>query len=157
MTPTAGLLVEIANLHDAFLNANLMRTLMEGEELTTSPDEFFISNRGRLERAWAAFPYILIEAWRAKSKTKARQYIESKVSLSKLEQTLHEADQSGLTEKLREVRHYMCHRDRRQYWDRGRYIHIWNLTALMKLNDEFGAIFLQIMRPYPELGSSPSA
>ena len=120
---------------------------MEREVVTIAPDEFFISNRGRLERAWAAFLYIFIEAWQASEKTEVRKYIEGKVSLNKLERALEDASKSGLIEKLREVRHYMCHRDRRQYWDKGRYIHIGNLATMMKLNNEFGAIFLQIMRP----------
>jgi hypothetical protein len=145
MTPPTGILDELANLHDAFMNADLMRMLMQREDVAETPQEFFISDRGRLERAWAAYLYILIEAWRAKSNASVRQYIESKISLDTLEQTLAEADESGLIQKLREVRHCMCHRDRWQYWDKGRYEHLGNLTDMLKLNHEFGKIFLSVM------------
>ena len=112
-----------------------------------TPEEFLISNRGRLERAWAAYLYILIEAWRAKSNNEMRQFIKTKVSIDKLEQALREAERLSLIMTLRQVRHYMCHRDKREYWDRGRYIYLGNLAAMMKLHDEFGEVFMSIMRP----------
>jgi hypothetical protein len=120
--------------------------LMEREEVVMAPQDFTNSDRGRLERAWAAYLYILIEAWRAKSNAQVRQYIETKISLDSLKQTLKEAERSGLISMLREVRHYMCHRDKRQYWNKGRYCHMGDLMPMMKLNNEFGAMFLSIMR-----------
>ena len=53
------------NLHDAFMNAALMRTRMHDLPVEKDAERFIMSPRGRFERAWVTFLYVLIEAWRA--------------------------------------------------------------------------------------------
>lgn len=147
MPPAPELLLGVANLHDVFMNANLMRTLMEREPVETDPLRFHISNRIRLERAWAAYLYVLIEAWEAKSNARVRQYIETKISLDTLNATLKNARKAGVMKSISETRHYMCHRDKREYWDTGRTGPIGNLKTLMELNNEIGAVLFVAMQP----------
>lgn len=109
----------LLNVHDVFMNAQLMRTLMDAEPLDgDGPEEFMVSRRGRLERCAMRDMYVLIEAY----KNSPAAYL---VELARLvpaehdvvERLLRDADRVA---NLRDVRDYMSHRDLRRYYDAGR-------------------------------------
>ena len=55
----------LSNVHDVFMNAQLMRTLMDHEPVVHGAAAFMTSRRGRLERAAMRDLYVLIEAYEA--------------------------------------------------------------------------------------------
>lgn len=81
--------MRLLNLHDAFLNASLQRHAML-QEPVEGPATFDVSNRGRFERTWAAFLYVLLEAWESKSAEPVRRHLTSLVNLSELNSILGE-------------------------------------------------------------------
>lgn len=133
---------QLANLHDAFLNASLQRSQMSKEPLELDPHTFMVSNRGRLERTWIAFLYVLVECWRSKQMEPVRDFILTRIPDCKIDQLLQEGEQKGLLDKLREVRNYMCHRDKREYWNEGRLAVAGNLNFNTRLHDEFSRVLL---------------
>lgn len=111
----------IANLHDAYMTANLMRTLMLREPIEQDAESFMVSPRGRLERAWYRDLYVTVEAWLAG--TEGQQSAVRKAArdeVAQLESLIEQGRSNGSLDRLRDVRDYMCHRDRREYWDKGR-------------------------------------
>ena len=144
----------LLNLHDVFLNASIQRKAMHAAPIVEEADNFHFSDRGRFERAWAAFLYVLIESWRSYPMASVREYIASRVDLTNLNAVLDEGDQSGHIAKLRDVRHYMCHRDRREYWDDGRLGVLLQLEYNEKLHMAFSKVLLEVMK---SVKSSPAA
>lgn len=140
---------EVGNLHDAFLNASLMNSLMLKQPLEEDAAAFMISDRSRLERSWVAYLHVLIEAWTRREAEPARQWIGSVVSQAALERLLTEGEQSGARKAMQGTRDYMCHRDRRGYWDAGRFGPIGHLPFLRKLHAEFSRIFLAVLNETP--------
>jgi hypothetical protein len=108
----------LLNVHDVFLNAQLMSTLMDGQPVVADAEDFMSSPRGRLERAAMRDLYVLIEAF----KRSPNEYIDRLRVIVPDELQAVEAiiqDQNRV-EALRHVRDYMSHRDVRRYYDRGR-------------------------------------
>ncbi len=108
----------LLNVHDVFMNAQLMRTLMDAEPYEDGPDAFMVSRRGRLERCAMRDMYVLIEAYRASPPayvTELARFVPTEHA--EVERLLGDADRVFA---LREVRNYMSHRDVRRYYDAGR-------------------------------------
>jgi hypothetical protein len=108
----------LSNVHDVFMNAQLMRTLMDTEPVVHGATEFMTSPRGRLERAAMRDLYVLIEAFDASPPP----YLDE---LRRLAPPELEAVESLLADRdrvaaLRQIRDYMSHRDVRRYFDIGR-------------------------------------
>jgi hypothetical protein len=108
----------LSNVHDVFMNAQLMRTLMDDEPVVAGAEEFMISRRGRLERAAMRDLYVLIEAFRASPP----RYIDQMRRLvpDDLQAVMSVLEDEKRVDSLRQVRDYMCHRDVRRYYDVGR-------------------------------------
>ena len=134
------------NLHDAFLNASLQRKYMYAapidERAKTDGAFWLISERGRFERAWVNFLYVLVEAWRAPVAKEVREWIAQVVDTTKLEELLAQGDQDGSIEKMAQNRHYMSHRDKREYWDVGRAAVLGQLQYHEDLHMAFSKVFL---------------
>ncbi len=145
--------LQLANLHDVFLNASLQRDRMLQSPMTQSPEEFLMSDRGRFERTWLTFLYVLVECWRSKHMTAARDYIRSVVPNCGIDDLLNEGEAKSLVGRLRDVRDYMCHRDRRQYWDEGRWAVAHGLQYNMRLHSEFGRVLLMALQAEKALGA----
>lgn len=108
----------LSNVHDVFMNAQLMRTLMDNEPVVADSEEFMVSRRGRLERAAMRDLYVLVEAFEATPPP----YLGE---LRRLVPQEFEAVGKALEDRervdaLRQVRDYMSHRDVRRYFDVGR-------------------------------------
>lgn len=110
----------LGNLHDVFLNASLMKKHMDKSSVGKDAEIFLSSDRGRFERIWVAFLYVLIEAWESDNMKEVRDYVASKVSIDKLTRLIQEGKKDGSLNKMRNTRHYIAHRDKRKYWDTGR-------------------------------------
>lgn len=108
----------LSNVHDVFMNAQLMRTLMDNEPVVEGAEEFMISRRGRLERAAMRDLYVLIEAF----KETPPRYIGELRRLvpEEVQQVMSLLEDHDRVAALREVRDYMSHRDVRRYFDIGR-------------------------------------
>jgi len=146
MNRVMSLTMAIANLHDVFLNASLLRKMMHEAPVETDVFVFIISARARFERVWAAFLYVLIECWRSDSMRPVIEHIGKVTELSQLNSVLQEGDLTGAIERLREVRHYMCHRDRREYWDEGRMGVVGQLEYNERLHTAFSVVLLEALR-----------
>jgi len=122
---------EYWNLHDAFVNVELLRTLMnkapvEGGPLA-DPIQFFRSYRGRFERLYIGLLWVVIEAWQRRREV--REFCSGRVSTEELVAALRQAEPAGGLKSMKDVRDYTFHRDKREYWDPGRvgavgYMHI---------------------------------
>lgn len=141
------ILMGLMNLHDVFLNASLQRDSME-----RSPpgdfESFHISNRARFERVWVTFLYVLVEAWQSNPMEPVREHVSQAVDCSALDRMIDELSAEGDLAKMREVRDYMCHRDRREYWDVGRTALAGLLPKHLALHDAFGAMLLEALRRF---------
>jgi hypothetical protein len=87
--------------------------------------------------------YVLIEAWNARS-IEAKEFFASLGPIPPLGAKLRMLRDDGIIEKLREW-HYMCHRDRRVYWDDGRMAPMGHLNDLLELSRLFGTVFLEAL------------
>lgn len=135
----------LANLHDTFLNASLQFHAMSNSPLERDPDAFHISDRARFERSWTMFLYVLIESWRSQPMTPVREYVKTCADISRLEEVLRVGDENGAIRKMRNVRDYMCHRDRREYWDTGRTDVLLQLDFNSTLHSAFGEVLRTAM------------
>ncbi len=88
--------------------------------------------------------FVLVEAWESKSDEVASVF-HGLDSAPALDGKLDDLRSSGVITLLRECRHYMCHRDRRAYWDQGRMAPIGHLGGLRELSQVFGAVFLEAL------------
>jgi len=130
------------NLHDIFLNATLCHSNMLHAPIIKDAQAFTASDRGRFERMWITFLYVLIEAWSSPLMTGARSIISSSASVSKIDHLIREGKADGRLSKMRNVRDYTCHRDRREYWDAGRTDVAGQLDYHNKLYHAFSEAFL---------------
>jgi len=136
----------VANLHDAFLNASLVRRLMLATLPDTDPQTAHMSDRFRLERLWVGLLAVLVEAWDSGQIRDARDFLRKLVSTDRLVYLVRTARKGESGSRLAATRHYMFHRDQREYWDEGRTA-IWgHLEFHMELHDEFGKVLLAGMR-----------
>jgi len=140
------------NLHDVFLNASLCRSKMLRSPVEKSAVEFTMSDRGRLERMWITFLYVLIEAWHSPAGDRAKFYMKSKADLMGVEEIISKGENEGSISKMRNVRDYMCHRDKREYWDAGRIDIAGQLDYHEALHRQFSNVFLESFKQYKELG-----
>jgi hypothetical protein len=136
----------VGNLHDVFLNASLIKKYMD--DLPIETEQFFDSDRGRFERIWVAFLYVLIEAWEANKEI--RDYIATKVDLDELSALIKEGKKDGSIKKMQNTRHYIAHRDKRGYWDAGRLSVLGQLKYHIKLHNTFSKILLIAMKEMVE-------
>ena len=143
----------VANLHDVFLNASLQRRCMDNSPLEKDVKFFHMSDRARFERIWVTFLYVLVEAWLSRPMAPVREHISKVVDCSRLDSMIAELSSEGELAKMGEVRNYMCHRDRREYWDAGRIAVAGLLPKHSALHDAFGATLLEAMRQF-ELAES---
>ena len=132
------------NLHDVFLNASLARSCMLHSPLVPSAEEFTLSDRGRFERMWVTFLYVLVEAWRAPLTAGGKAYMESASPTREIDELIAQGDADGSLAKMRHVRDYMCHRDRRDYWDAGRTDVAGQLLYHEALHGAFSQAFLAV-------------
>lgn len=137
------------NLHDAFLNASLQYSLMLRCPVPRNPREFYSSDRGRLERSWVCFLYVLVEAWNAGSSRGVRTYAGTLTSTVGLVEVLRSIRRSGHLRRMEETRNYMCHRDRREYWDAGRTAAIGAAEENLRVYRAFSDMFLAAFRAMP--------
>lgn len=109
----------LLNVHDVFMNAQLMRELMDRQPVVDGAGEFMTSPRGRLERAAMRDLYVLIEAYQSSP----RAYLDRlrEVAPGCYEKVASSLADTSKVETLMEVRDYMSHRDVRRYNDIGRY------------------------------------
>lgn len=136
----------IMNLHDAFMNASLLKCVMDRSPLVRGREEFTDSDRGRAERLWIALLAVLVESWDSSIMKPVRHYIASIVDTSTLIKLCREARKKAKKDNMVQVRHYMFHRDERQYWDQGRLAVLGQLAFYTKLHNEFSAVLLAAMR-----------
>jgi hypothetical protein len=131
------------NLHEVFLNVTMCHKHMSMSPLIHDVTEFTISDRGRFERMWIMFLYVLVEAWKSNEMAGARLYISSKADTTKVDQLIEQGRENGSITKMRSVRDYMCHRDRREYWDDGRLAVAGQLDYNESLYQAFSKLFLE--------------
>jgi len=143
----------LLNLHDAFLNAALMEREKWKAEVDPDPNRFHISDHGRFERAWVTYLYVLVEAWNSAQMAPVREYVSSVVSVHALQELLAAGKRKGHLRQMREVRNYMCHRDKRKYWDDGRLAVCGQLEYHVKLHAAFSTVLLAAMRAGNDQGA----
>lgn len=61
--------------------------------------------------------YVVLESWRSKQMAPVRALVDSVVGTDELERLIGDGEAAGRVANLRHVRDYMCHRDRRDYWE----------------------------------------
>lgn len=132
----------LLNLHDAFLNADLMERAKWAASIERDPNKFHVSDHGRFKRAWVTFLYVLVEAWRSDHMAKVRAYVASVASLDELTALLDAGQADGRLRKMYQTRSYMCHRDRRRYWDDGRLAVCGQLDYHVKVHAAFSRVLL---------------
>jgi hypothetical protein len=139
----------LLNLHDCFLTANLMRTLMDKAPLPAAdPDEWATSDRGRLERCWHRDLFVLVEAWERLTAERHEQFRAwAPEAHDAVAAMLKRDDMRKVVGYLHATRDYMSHRDQRRYWNAGRYAAAQAGVELPRtLNLAFGRFFLEALR-----------
>lgn len=126
------------NLHDAFLNASLVQKLMLNFPLDQEPETGHISDRFRLERLWVGLLAVLVEAWGSHQMQEARNF----PSTDRLVTLVRQARKGEARKALSATRHYMFHRDKRNYWDEGRTACWGRVNFHTQLHEEFGKVIL---------------
>ncbi len=134
------------NLHDVFLNASLCRSKMMCSSIEKGADEFTVSDRGRFERMWITFLYVLIEAWHSSIGTLAKSYMGSKTDLSEVDDIIFKGKKDDRIARMKNVRDYMSHRDKREYWDAGRIDVAGQLEFHEVLHRNFSKVFLETFK-----------
>lgn len=140
--PTKKLAEELLNLHDVFLNTTLLKKQMDISPLVKEPDQFHISHRGRFERLWVAFLYVFYESWSSGQMKEVRRFLLSLDESAELTSLLREYRRDGTLQKMKSVRDYMFHRDKRNYWDTGRIAVCLQLDKNSRLSASFGKLLL---------------
>lgn len=136
----------IANLHDVFLNASLLKKLMDGLPLEKEENDSLAGDRWRAERLWIAHLAILTECWRSRQMRYAVQFIRGVTDTADLVGLLRDAAKQHADQDMFEVRHYICHRDQRNYWDRGRLAPVGQLPFFLQLHNAFSRVLLEGFR-----------
>jgi len=141
----------LANLHDTFLNASMLRSLMMKEPVELGTEDAqdpravlgaLVSRRFRLERFWVASLAVLVEAWNSEQMASVRAFLANVTTLDELSEVLEEARRVGALDRIIETRHYMFHRDRREYWNDGRTGPVGILSLNDKLHYAFSTVLL---------------
>ena len=142
----------LSNFHDVYMNSDLLHELMRKEPLpprTEPPELMLIHRRFRFERLWQCFLFVCIEAW--ESSTEEQRSFVRKLAESDFDQVqdlISIGKQEGKIEHLRAVRNYMCHRDKREYWDDGRVavVHPGMLEWTSALDGAFSSMILAALK-----------
>jgi hypothetical protein len=136
--------MKIMNLHDVFLTASMCRKYMDESPLEDDLLSFAISQRGRFERLWITFIFVVIEAWQSKYMSSAQNHVKNYVpaDVTIINDLLKKAINDHSLDKMRDVRDYMCHRDKREYWNKGRIAVFGQLVCNDKIFRAFGDMFL---------------
>jgi hypothetical protein len=135
----------LMNLHDAFLNASLLRSVMRRSPIVNNARLFEVSDRGRFERLWVATLYVLVEAWNSPQMRPIREFIASKVDIEQLNSILRQGAKDGNLRKMEDTGHYMFHRDKRKYWDNGRLSVCGQLEYHESLHMAFSHVLLSVL------------
>ncbi|MBN1362339.1 MAG: hypothetical protein JW993_17220 [Sedimentisphaerales bacterium] len=137
-----------ANLHDVFLNATVCRSNMLKAPIVEDVEAFLASDRGRLERVWVMFLYVLIEAWRSRAMRATKSYMVARAPdfVQNIDRLIAEGEKNGNIERMRSIRDYMCHRDRRRYWDAGRVDVAGQLIYHEAICQGFSEAFLEVVK-----------
>jgi hypothetical protein len=72
----------------------------------------------------------------------AKSYMGSKTDLSEVDEIISKGEKDGSISKMRNVRDYMSHRDKREYWDFGRIDVAGQLEYHEALHHKFSKAFL---------------
>ena len=136
----------VTNLHDVFLNASLVRKLMFNSPLDHEPETGHISDRFRLERLWVGLLAVLMEAWTSSQMRETRNFLGEVASTDRLVGLVRQARKGEAHKALSNTRHYLFHRDKREYWDEGRTACWGRLNFHMQIHDEFGKVLLAGMQ-----------
>lgn len=130
----------LMNLHDVWLNADLLKRVMDTSPVHDGQDDD--QDRFRAERIWIAMLAVLVESWeRGSGSRHAVEFLRGAVDTSRLVDLLRSARRKPAEARMVEVRHYVCHRDERGYWDRGRTAPYGQLDFFIELHSEFKRIF----------------
>lgn len=139
----------LLNMHDVFMTANLLRECTDREPIVSSdPEGFTVSRRGRLERCFLRDLAVLLETWRTWPENYERLRSHAPREYDEVVYTIDDGIGRGLDRHVIAVRDYMSHRDRRIYWDEGRIavakpgVFEWS----RRLERAFGRFFLSAMR-----------
>ena len=133
------------NLYDVFMNASLSRSkMLHAPLIGNTAEEFTLSDRGRFERMWITSLYVLVEAWRAPAMASGKAYIKSITSIEQIDKLIEQGKIDGSLNKMRNVRDYMCHRDKREYWHAGRTDVAGQLAFHNALHTAFSQVFLAV-------------
>ena len=92
------------------------------------------------------FLYVLVEAWQSARMAPVRAYVGTVIPTGELNQLLKLGETDGSLAKMRDARNYMCHRDRREYWDDGRLAVCGQLDYHVKLHTAFSQVLLAAMK-----------
>ena len=136
----------LLNLHDAFLNADIAHREKWRTPVDEDPERFHYSDHARFERMWVMFLYVLVEAWQSTRMAPIRAYVDTVTATGELNRLLQLGETDGSVAKMRDARNYMCHRDRREYWDDGRLAVCGQLDYHMKLYAAFSQVLLAAMK-----------
>ena len=142
----------LSNFHDVYMNSNLLRELMRKEPIpprTERPEAMLIHRRFRFERLWQCFLFVCVEAWESATEEQ-RSYVRALAEneIDQVESLISIGKQAGKIEHLRSVRNYMCHRDKREYWDDGRLavVHPGMLEWTSALDSAFSSMILTALK-----------
>ncbi|GAC1600354.1 MAG: hypothetical protein NVS3B29_00670 [Candidatus Saccharimonadales bacterium] len=131
------------NLHDAFLNASVVRDRMRKSSVVAGND-YLSEDRWRLERLWIGLLYVLIEAWCASASLQLKNETSETVQAKNLKNIIGKHEKSGYIKEMAEVRHYMFHRDKRHLWDPARMAPLGNVLDNEEIHSAFSEYFLKI-------------
>ena len=119
---------------------------MLNSPLDQEPETGHISDRFRLERLWVGLLAVLLEAWESPQMREARNFLSGVASTDRLVGLVRQARKPEARKALSDTRHYMFHRDKREYWDEGRTVCWGRLDFHMQVHDEFGKVLLAGMQ-----------
>jgi hypothetical protein len=146
LSPDPPIRVELLNLHDAYMNANLIWVSMHNAPIeAANPQTFLISNRARFERLWWALVAVYLESWNSARMRPVREYVASVVDMSILNDMIKSTRRQPLRARLRDVRGYMFHRDARDYHDAGRFAVLEFLPSMNEIHIAFGKMMIEAM------------
>lgn len=139
----------VRNLHDVFLTANLSR--LSQIFVPAGPADAALAEIGgsrgqRLQRCFPRDMWVLWEAWEERAEHHPRFKQEAPEAMARVERLAVEGKRKGHLRRLRAVRHYMSHRDNRNYQDVGRDpLDAAGSQWLEQLHAAFSDLFLDVM------------
>jgi hypothetical protein len=147
MLPEHTVRVELLNLHDAYMNANLLwASMLKAPVEATTPQNFLISDRSRFERLWWALVAVYLESWISVRMRPVREYVASVVNMAALNDLIKSTRRQPLRARLRDVRGYMFHRTSRDYNDAGRFAVLEFLPLMNDIHIAFGKMMIEAMK-----------